>query len=206
MRVLAVLFLIVVLVTLPVVAQDQEKRMTITGWPPYTFGADLNTIMQTNSTLKKECVLGGQRVREAAGLLCAQGIVDAPIGGQPYRVSLFLEFRQDHLETLMLMWTFEDLMSRRNAKDRLESELRANYAAELWRGTVAAPLEVRRSLAPIIGLPRPDDATVYLSVLRDAQGNVVSIVDVWGQQNLLLLYSPAKAAGTTPLAPPPAKY
>ena len=69
MRFLAILFLMVVLAVLPVAAQGQEKKTTITGWPPYMFGADLNTIFQANSTLKRECVVNGQRTRERAGWL-----------------------------------------------------------------------------------------------------------------------------------------
>src|SRR3989442_14638168 len=86
------IILVALIVTSPVGAQDQEKKTAITGWPPYTFGADLTTILQANGTLKKGCVVNGQRIREPAGWLCVQGKADAPIVGRAYSATLLLEF------------------------------------------------------------------------------------------------------------------
>lgn len=113
-------------------AQEQRAKTTITGWPPYTFGADLATVLQANSNLKRGCVMNGQRAEESAGWLCVQGNVDAPIGGQSHKATLSLEFNQDRLDVVILMWNFDSATSRRLAGDTLELELRANYAAELW--------------------------------------------------------------------------
>jgi hypothetical protein len=69
----------------PALAQGQERKIAVTGWPPYTFGADLATILQTNSTLRKGCVVNGQRAQMSTGWLCVQGKVDAPIAGRARR-------------------------------------------------------------------------------------------------------------------------
>jgi hypothetical protein len=114
---------------------------------------------------------------------------------------LFLLFNHDRLSAVLLMWTFDSPMSRREAGNALERELWANYAGELIRGIVSAPLEIRQLFGFFMGLQRPEDAIVYLTFWQDAQGNMVAIVDAWGQPTLLLMYV---SAGVTP--PPPAKY
>jgi hypothetical protein len=205
---LLIITFIVALVPPPAGVQGQEKKAMITGWPPYMFGADVNTIFQANSTLKRECVVNGQRTRERAGWLCAQGKVDAPIAGRNYSATLFLEFINDRLEMVVLMWTFDALMSRVNAKGALDGELRANYADEIRRGTQDAPLDFKKQfLGPLLNF-RVDESAVSLTFWVDAQGNALMIVDAMGQPSLLLIYASAKGTGNTspPPPPPPAKY
>ena len=105
-----------------------------------------------------------------------------------------MEFFQDRREALMLMWTFDSPMSRREAKGALESELQANYASELYKGTKSAQSE--------------KDTPIYVNLWQDAQSNLLAVIDAWGQPTLLLIYATAKATGVGPVAPvlPPAKY
>jgi hypothetical protein len=135
-----------------------------------------------------------------------QGSVDAPIKGQAYRATLLLLFLNDRLEMVMLMWTFDSPMSRRQGSGALESELLANYADELRRESKVAPPETRQWLGMFLGLPRPQDATISLYPWQDTQGNTLAIVDAMGQPTLLLMYVSSKVAGTTPQAPPPSGY
>ena len=72
------IILIALILALPVWARDQEKKTAITGWSPYTFGADLATILQANDTLKKGCVVNGQRTREPCRLALCTGESGCP--------------------------------------------------------------------------------------------------------------------------------
>ena len=168
-------------------AEEQRAKTTITGWPPYTFGADLATVLQANSNLKRGCVMNGRRTEESAGWLCVQGNVDAPIGGQSHTATLSLEFNQDRLEVMILMWNFDSATSRRMAGDRLELELQANYAAELWGGN-EPPIPFLMFLA--YALNRPLEMPAHMSFWHDAQSNALFMVDAWGQ--LSLMYISAK--------------
>jgi hypothetical protein len=150
--------------------------------------------------------MNGQRTRESPGQICVQGTVDAPIGSHNYRATLTLVFIQDHLEMALLMWTFDVPMSRREAGGALDSELRANYADELRKGSREAPLDFKKQfLGPLLN-SRLEETPVYLTPWIDAQGNAVIIVDAWGQQSLLLIHASAKGIGTAPSPSPPAKY
>ncbi len=78
--------------------------------------------------------------------------------------------------------------------------------AQGWRGFTSAPQDMRQSFGALLSLPRPNEATIYLTFWQDAQGNLITIVDAWGQPTLLLIYATAKAAGVKPLPPPTPKY
>ena len=181
-------------------AQEQRAKTTITGWPPYTFGADLATVLQANSNLKRGCVMNGRRTEESAGWLCVQGNVDAPIGGQSHKATLSLEFNQDRLEVVILMWNFDSATSRRMAGDRLELELRANYAAELWGGH-EPPITLLMFLI-VVGafeLNRPE-IPAHMSFWYDAQSNALVMADAGGQ--LWLMYVSAKEVRDIQRSPP----
>jgi hypothetical protein len=190
----------------PAVAQGPEKNTAITGWPPYTFGADLATILPANSTLKKGCTSGDQRIQEPPGWLCLEGRVDAPISGRAYPAIISLWFFEEQepekrrrLEMVVLTWVFESPISRRMSLDALVREVHANYGPELYRGETTA-------------VPSEKENPVIATLWQDAQGKRLAIVYGTGQPTLLLTYTSAWVAGMTPPAAitpsavPPAKY
>jgi hypothetical protein len=190
----------------PAVAQGPEKKTTITGWPPYTLGADLATILPANSTLKKGCTSGDQRIQEPAGWVCMEGRVEAPISGRAYPAIISLWFfeageseKRSRLEMIVLTWVFDSPISRRMSLDALAHEVRANYAPKLYQGEISA-------------VPSEKENPVLATLWQDAQGTRLAIVYATGQPTLLLTYMSALVAGLTPpagitpSAVSPAKY